>query len=194
MSLPWYEKTDSSAPISQGDIIFSCPIVSWSDDEITPVKWDDNNREFESDLRKVLADVIVMTQACDLEHNKVKNVLLCPHYSLSSVKEQVLKSQVEKGQNLTEKAWRRYCEELKNGFNWNLSLLNPYKDSVPEMEHRVVDFHEVYTVPKRTLESFVNADKSTRIRLLPPYREHLSQAFARYFMRVGLPENITKAW
>lgn len=23
--------------------------------------------------------------------------------------------------------------------------------------------------------------------LMPPYREHLSQAFARYFMRVGLP-------
>jgi len=29
-----------------------------------------------------------------------------------------------------------------------------------------------------------------RLRLLPPYREHLSQAFARYFMRVGLPQDI----
>jgi hypothetical protein len=29
-----------------------------------------------------------------------------------------------------------------------------------------------------------------RIRLLPPYREHLSQAFARHFMRVGLPSGI----
>jgi len=28
-------------------------------------------------------------------------------------------------------------------------------------------------------------------RRLPPYREHLSQAFARYFMRVGLPQDIT---
>jgi hypothetical protein len=26
--------------------------------------------------------------------------------------------------------------------------------------------------------------------LLPPYREHLSQAFARFFMRVGLPVDI----
>jgi hypothetical protein len=25
---------------------------------------------------------------------------------------------------------------------------------------------------------------------MPPYREHLSQAFARYFMRVGLPSDI----
>jgi hypothetical protein len=29
-----------------------------------------------------------------------------------------------------------------------------------------------------------------RLRLLPPYREHLSQAFARFFMRVGLPVDI----
>lgn len=28
------------------------------------------------------------------------------------------------------------------------------------------------------------------LRLLPPYREHLSQAFARYFMRVGLPQDL----
>jgi hypothetical protein len=29
-----------------------------------------------------------------------------------------------------------------------------------------------------------------RLRLLPPYREHLSQAFARFFMRIGLPVHI----
>ncbi len=28
------------------------------------------------------------------------------------------------------------------------------------------------------------------LRLLPPYREHLSQAFARYCMRGGLPQDI----
>ena len=28
------------------------------------------------------------------------------------------------------------------------------------------------------------------LRLLPPYGEHLSQAFARFFMRVGLPVDI----
>jgi hypothetical protein len=32
-----------------------------------------------------------------------------------------------------------------------------------------------------------------RLRLLPPYREHLSQAFARYFMRVGLPQDIPRS-
>ena len=33
-------------------------------------------------------------------------------------------------------------------------------------------------------------ERGQRLRLLPPYREHLGQAFARYFMRVGLPVDI----
>lgn len=37
-------------------------------------------------------------------------------------------------------------------------------------------------------------EKKQRLRLLPPYREHLSQAFARYFMQVGLPVNVSKVW
>jgi hypothetical protein len=28
------------------------------------------------------------------------------------------------------------------------------------------------------------------VRLLPPYREHLAQAFARFFIRVGLPVDV----
>ena len=30
----------------------------------------------------------------------------------------------------------------------------------------------------------------TKVRILPPYREHLAQAFARFFMRVGLPVDV----
>lgn len=32
-----------------------------------------------------------------------------------------------------------------------------------------------------------------RFRLLPPYCEHLSQAFARFTMRVGLPVDIPRS-
>jgi hypothetical protein len=45
----------------------------------------------------------------------------------------------------------------------------------------------VYSVPRGFLESLLNQRMQSRLRLLPPYREHLSQAFARFFMRVGLP-------
>lgn len=47
----------------------------------------------------------------------------------------------------------------------------------------------VYGIHYSTLENIVKK-QNKRIRLLPPYREHLSQAFARYFMRVGLPQDI----
>lgn len=53
-------------------------------------------------------------------------------------------------------------------------------------EKQVVDFRAIYTLPK----DFVTAYARTlefRARLLSPYKEHLSQAFARYFIRVGLP-------
>jgi len=35
------------------------------------------------------------------------------------------------------------------------------------------------------------AGAGERVRLSPSYREHLAQAFARFFMRVGLPVDIT---
>ncbi|MCD6491242.1 MAG: hypothetical protein J7K59_02995, partial [Candidatus Korarchaeota archaeon] len=56
-------------------------------------------------------------------------------------------------------------------------------------DYLVVDFRSVYSVPFDFLLEL--AQKRDRgIRLLPPYREHLSQAFARFFMRVGLPVDI----
>jgi hypothetical protein len=52
-----------------------------------------------------------------------------------------------------------------------------------------VDFKNVYGIHFDFLLDLIR-QPSPRIRLLPPYREHLSQAFARYFMRVGLPLDI----
>ena len=70
-------------------------------------------------------------------------------------------------------------------------MLNARRSDELSIEHRVVDFHYVYTVPRNFLESLLEQRGQTRLRLLPPYREHLSQAFARFFMRVGLPVPIT---
>ena len=61
-------------------------------------------------------------------------------------------------------------------------------------EHRIVDFHSVHTVPRVFLEGLIAERGTKRLRLLPPYREHLSQSFARFFMRVGLPETVKPAW
>ena len=53
-------------------------------------------------------------------------------------------------------------------------------------------WHEVVAgnVPLSFLESLLRQRATPRLRLLAPYREYLSQAFARFFMRVGLPQPV----
>ncbi len=55
-----------------------------------------------------------------------------------------------------------------------------------EFERQIIDFRTIYTLPKDFVLAF-SGKLGKRVRLLSPYKEHLSQAFARYFMRVGLP-------
>jgi hypothetical protein len=73
-------------------------------------------------------------------------------------------------------------------------MLNAHNSSDQSTEHRIVNFHYVFTLPRSFLESLLSEGSCRRLRLLPPYREHLSQAFARFFMRVGLPISVTPAW
>jgi hypothetical protein len=184
---PWYESVGSNIPLTQGDIIFDCPIICW--DSSIDIK---NGEELESMVLAIKSDVIVMTQACDLENKKVKNVILCPHLSLDQFKEEWIQYMNAKGQTKLDKMWNKTCEDIKNGYQWQLAMLN--KGSQENIAHRIVDFSEVYTLPRDFLESLLQIKGKDRLRLRPPYREHLSQAFARFFMRVGLPEGIENVW
>jgi len=138
-----------------------------------------------------------MTQACDLENYKVSNVILCPHISLTEYRDfwDGENDMRGGGQNPTPKAWKKHCNDICDGYLWNLSMIN--KCSVGDafgMDVRVVDFHDVFTIPREFLEKLIEQRAESRFRLLPPYREHLSQAFSRFFMRVGLPVPIEKEW
>jgi hypothetical protein len=57
------------------------------------------------------------------------------------------------------------------------------------MDVRIVDFGYMFSLPKAVVLDFAK-QQSQRLRLCPPYREHLCQSLARFFMRVGLPQNI----
>jgi hypothetical protein len=54
---------------------------------------------------------------------------------------------------------------------------------------RLVDFGRIFGLPKPFVTQFA-ASQGKRLRLRSPYREYLSQSFARFFMRVGLPQDI----
>ena len=193
-SEPWYEIVSADLSITQGDLVFNCPVLEWNPDKLNSQSADEvESLKVAADA--ISADVIVMTQACDLEQEKVSNVILCPHLPLQDhypVWEDDMKS---KGQNPNNRMWKKYCNDICNGFIWNLSMLNKDTDhDPPEIDIRVVDFLDVFTVPRSFLENLLLQRGKQRFRLLPPYREHLSQAFARFFMRVGLPVPIEKDW
>jgi len=194
MSDIWYERVGLGEALTQGDIIFDCPLVSWSSASIQVTEVGSEIEALKQGRFAFQADVIVMTQACDLEQGKVRNVVACPHLSLSDYKAAWEAFLHRRNQNPTAKAWRTHCEDIKDGYAWNLSILNRSSVAGLEFEHRIVDFHEVFTVPREFLESLLATRAGDRPRLLSPYREHLSQAFARYFMRVGLPVPVDIAW
>lgn len=176
----------------QGDILMDCPLLEW--DAADEVNFDNAESELEGAVDGIRADVVVMTQACDLENNHVSNVLLCPHLSLEEYRVACEEEFNGSHQELTTKAWRKRCESIKQGSVWNLAMLNSREEGEIKLSLRIVDFHSVYTVPRSFLESMQTQLAQPRLRLLPPYREHLSQAFARFFMRVGLPMTIGSKW
>jgi hypothetical protein len=189
----WYEVIQPTESLTQGDIILRCPLLTWDTQGLTSIAADDT-AALAGLARAFRADVVVMTQACDLENGKVTNVVLCPHLPLSAYRVLWEDKMRQVGQNPTEKSWKRLCDDVANGYVWNQAMLNRSDSDGAASETRLVDFHEVFTLPRSFLEAILLARKEPRLRLRPPYREHLSQAFARFFMRVGLPTPITKAW
>ena len=77
MSEPWYETVPATGDLSQGDIIRSARVLLW--------KSAAESSSLRDWVEERSIDVIVMTQACDLEHRKVANVVLCELIPLSAL-------------------------------------------------------------------------------------------------------------
>jgi hypothetical protein len=193
MSDRWYRLAQAGEQLAQGDLIFRCPILAWKS---IPVETDLilGAEALSQMIDPFEDDVVVLTQACDLEHGKVSHVVLCPHAALSDFQRLWEEDQRRRGQNPTAKSWQKLCENIRDGYLWNLTMLNAEDVDGLAVEHRVVDFRDIFTVPREMLESLLRHRNEPRPQLLPPYREHLSQSFARFFMRVGLPTNVSTAW
>ncbi len=159
---PWYGSVDGD-DLQQGDLLFSCPF-----DRIEP--------QGEADRKNY--DVVIMCHSCDLVQDKLSMIQVCPFWDLESLAQ---KNDFIKG--------KRGREEVRRGNLPGYHLLN--RCALPEFPtgFLVVDFRSQFAVNALTLKELAGAQK-TRMRLLPPYREHLAQALARFYMRVGLPVDI----
>jgi len=171
----WFEVTEGFN-LLQGDVLPNCPRFVPDGELKWPIP-----AESRLGLRADLIDLIVLTQSCDLENNKVEEVLLARVVAWPDV----VRDEVRRG-NETIKSGK-FRKQLIEGAIPALSLLHK-REQEPRLAWSVVAFHWLSTLPKPFLSSFA-ASLSPRPRLRSPYREHLAQAFARYFMRVGLPHD-----
>lgn len=172
----WYEIIEDEE-LKQGNILENCPVFYPPKEMKWPVDLESEPPEFGYGLQKV----IIMSQSCDLEPNQKSDmwlVLLCPIWSLleSSKVNQFLASSFGK-------------EECRRGHMTGYHMIDQCDHKLLNQEISIVSFREVWSLP---LDFVRNLAKITGARpcLRSPYREHLAQSFARYFMRVGLPVNI----
>ena len=124
----------------------------------------------------------LFSQSCDLAIRadgecEATDVLLCPFYFKHDLRDHPVFRK--------EEAW----EEVRKGRRPFFHVLNECRLGGHKQDFVLIDFHAVFTLGVSLVRGFVE-QLGDQLRLLPPYREHLSQAFARLFMRVGLPTNV----
>lgn len=170
-SYPWYQiVTDQS--LEQGDFFFSCRIPSF----LPGMTNADEQEQIDIDLQEY--DVVIVTQSCDLMASKVENVLVCPVCPISDAERWGEHFRTAKGK-----------EDIRRGNVPGLHMLAECDLGSFGSPIRVVSFRQVFSLPFHQIKELADSTNH-RLRLLPPYREHLSQAFARFIMRVGLPVDI----
>lgn len=165
----WYGVIEGD-DLEQGDILEACPVF------FPPEHIPEDAEKSTFTYGKL--DLIVISQSCDLakEREKIKQVSLC---ALTRQSEFKANNRVVESSRL---------EDIRTGKMPRYHMIA--SSAIPgfECEIRIVDLQQVYSLPI----SFVRhrASSERHLRLLPPYREHLAQAFARVYMRVGLPIDI----
>ena len=183
--MDWYSSVlyEKGCAFEQGDILYDCPYFE------TTRKGD----ECLTDI--VLHDVVILTQSCDLAHGKVGKILVAPWVGLSDFMQNWLceiRRRDPKKEQLSSKDKRSLFKHLSEGIYPGYHILNKCEES-GLLDYPIIDFRNAYSVALAELERVDCAQKRI-LRLRTPYREHLSQAFARFFMRVGLPSNLVNPY
>jgi len=168
---PWFTVTRGDL-LEQGDLLRDCPRF------VLPSTLAQTNNGVGE---RGVVDAVVLTQSCDLAVRpdgqcEATDVLLCPFYFKKDLTEHAVFRKDE--------AW----EEVRKGRRPFFHVLNECHLAGHEQDFALIDFHALFTLNVPLAHQFAN-QAGDRLRL-PPYREHLSQAFARLFMRVGLPADI----
>jgi hypothetical protein len=186
MSSPWYEEI-SGRELQQGDLLLRCPVP------LIPPNWTPDSQRLSPNVQQAIGieieffDVIILSQSCDLVNRKLRSVLVCPFWPLEKLPELVGDEKL----CIEVKRLRSLKNTIRQGLSPRFHMIEACTLSGHEQSISLIDFWTVYTIPFASLEMLAE-EQNARLRLLSPYVEHLSQAFARFIMRVGLPAPIAE--
>jgi hypothetical protein len=110
---------------------------------------------------------------------------MCPVWSIPDFEG----AQAAHGRGKSAKAWRDFWNNVRKGRSPALHLLASPTNPTEARSALLVDFRAIYSLPFAYLIRHA-AQVGDRWRLRSPFLEHFSQAFARSFMRVGLPSSV----
>jgi len=160
----WYEVV-SGPKLEQGDILTNIVAPRALQDEDAPGGYR---------IRVGRGDYVVLSQTCDLENDKLQEVLL---------------ADVRDYQSATYSTDRARSKAFRNaliqGSDWAYFLL-PEFEKAPRFPWSIVNFHYLFLVDVAACTRQAE-QLGDRLRLIPPYKEHLAQSFGRYMMRIALP-------
>ena len=169
---PWYKVVRPAdqqvAVIEQGDLLENFSLLI----SVDPRKYPDK----ENPAERVYFDLVVLSQSCDLANGDIDQVVTCPLRN---------RADFDSKHPISQKGG---MNNLRKGRFSAFHLLNKCEEPGYERDWRIADFGEIHSIP--IFEVLEHLGRGPYLRLLPPYREHLSQSFARFFMRVGLPLDI----
>lgn len=171
----WWSRAEGSI-LSQGALLPDCVVPVFPRDF-------GGSATMVSAVPTKLYDLIVLTQSCDLDplNGTLPDLVsLCPVTSLEVF------SSVDASLRNRDKR-----NNIRAGRVHSLHLLESPDAPGHSEKALLADFREIYSLPYAYLLEHAGILK-VRWQLRSPYLEHFSQAFARFFMRVGLPSDLPK--
>ncbi|VVB59684.1 Uncharacterised protein [uncultured archaeon] len=177
-----YSKHDCTR-VCQGDILRDFEYVKWASTEDKKIRIN----------IITLPYIVVLTQDCDLKwdfehhaatgtnHDKfLQSILVCPAYSAEAFREgSHLKTMDLVMEKINSSQWNILIKNQNSRYHF---LQNHRELQIPNL---VIDFKHYYTIPRDILYTEAKNHYLGTINEL--FRESLSQRFAYYLSRIGLP-------
>ena len=182
LEFDWYRVFPCSVSLEQGDFLNNFPIPI-PPAEISEVPAEPVGLEIKAPYTIERFNIVVMTQSCDLQNfSDNDEVILCPRVDYLIAASENKKFEGKDGWN-----------KLINGRFIGAYIVNMCEIENHVFDYQVIDLQRIFSIPLYIVNQ-VAYNHGDRVRLLPPYRERLAQAFARQFMRVGLPIDLPREY